>query len=232
MWRYGFLAAFALVPAPVLACRLALALGMDVSASVNTQEYRLQMAGTAAALTSDAVRAEIFRAEPVALALFVWSGLRERWLISEWVVITDGAALERFAGLVANAQRPPFHGRTATGEAMRAGAELIGRAPECARRVLDLATDGRSNDGVPPRKVAVDGFAINALSIGGGAGPLDLGDGVGQVEALSAYLQTHVIRGPGAFVERARSFGDFERAMRRKLLREMQDVMVGEVLRD
>ena len=168
MWRYGFLAALALVPAPVLACRLALALGMDVSASVNTQEYRLQMTGTAAALTSDAVRAEIFRAEPVALALFVWSGLRERWLISEWVVITDGAALERFAGLVANAQRPPFHGRTATGEAMRAGAELIGRAPECARRVLDLATDGRSNDGVPPRKIAVDGFAINALSIGGG----------------------------------------------------------------
>jgi hypothetical protein len=50
---------------------------------------------------------------------------------------------------------------------------------------------------------------------------------VGQVEALSAYLQGHVIRGPGAFVQRARGFGDFERAMQRKLLREMRDVMVG-----
>lgn len=228
MWRHGFIAALALVPAPVFACRLALALGMDVSASVNTQEYRLQMAGTAAALTSDAVRAEVFRAEPVAFALFLWSGLRERWLISEWVLITDDAALERFAGLVATAKRPPFHGRTATGEAMRAGAGLIGRAPDCARAVLDLATDGRSNDGVPPGEVAVAGFVINALSIGGGAGPLDLGEGVGQVEALSAYLQAHVLRGPGAFVEHAQGFGDFERAMRRKLLREMQDVMVGD----
>jgi len=231
MWRCALIVALALVPVPALACRLALALGMDVSASVNTQEYRLQMAGTAAALTSDAVRAEVFRAEPVALAVFLWSGARERWLISDWMVMTDATALERLARIVANAARPPFHGRTATGEAMKAGAELIGRAPECVRRVLDLATDGRANDGVPPREVAADGFAINALSIGGGAGPLDLGNGVGQVEALSAYLQSHVIRGPGAFVQRARGFGDFERAMQRKLLREMRDVMLGAVQR-
>jgi len=231
MWRWVLIAALALAPVPAMACRLALALGMDVSASVNTQEYRLQMAGTAAALTSDAVRAEIFRADPVALALFLWSGARERWLIADWVVMTDAAALERFAGIVGNAARPPFHGRTATGEAMRAGAELMGRAPDCVRRVLDLATDGRANDGVPPREVAVDGFAINALSIGGGAGPLDLGNGIGQVEALSAYLQSQVIRGPGAFVQRADGFGDFERAMQRKLLREMRDVMLGAVRR-
>ena len=222
------LALCALLPKPALACRLALALGMDVSASVNTQEYRLQMQGTAAALTSGAVRAELFRAEPVALATFLWSGARERWLISDWVVIADSGVLERFAGLLATAQRPSFNGRTATGEAMRAGAELMARAPDCVRRVVDLATDGRSNDGMPPWDVAADGFVINALSVGGGAGPLDFGDGVGKVEALSAYLQRYVIRGPGAFVERAKSYQDFERAIERKLVREMQDLLLGD----
>jgi hypothetical protein len=218
-----------LLPASAFGCRLALALGMDVSASVNTQEYRLQMAGTAAALTSAPVRAELFRADPIALALFLWSGARERWLISDWVLITDAVELERFANLLATAKRPRFNGRTATGEAMRAGAELLARAPDCVRQVVDLATDGRANAGIAPASVAVQGVVINALSVDGGTGPLDLGDGVGKLEALSAYLRRYVIRGPGAFVERAKNYADFERAFQRKLLREMQDVMLGAV---
>ena len=38
---------------------------------------------------------------------------------------------------------------------------------------------------------------------------------------LARYYQEFVIQGPGAFVERADDYADFERAMRRKLLREL-----------
>ena len=42
-------------PAQAAACRQALALGLDVSGSVDTDEYRLQLDGLAAALTSPEV---------------------------------------------------------------------------------------------------------------------------------------------------------------------------------
>ncbi len=40
------------------------------------------------------------------------------------------------------------------------------------------------------------------------------------VAELSAHYRAEVIHGPGAFVEVARGYKDFEAAMRRKLLRE------------
>ena len=42
------------------ACRLALALGLDVSGSVDAAEYRLQLDGVAAALTDEDVQAALF----------------------------------------------------------------------------------------------------------------------------------------------------------------------------
>ena len=46
----GLLAGLALTAGPAAACRQALALGLDVSGSVDAVEYRLQTAGLAAAL--------------------------------------------------------------------------------------------------------------------------------------------------------------------------------------
>ena len=43
---------------------------------------------------------------------------------------------------------------------------------------------------------------------------------------LARYYQQYVIQGPGAFVEMATDYADFERAMRRKLLRELGVVEV------
>lgn len=58
------------------ACRQALALGLDVSGSVDAQEYRLQTDGLAAALLHPEV-VEAFLALsdlPVSLAIYEWSG--------------------------------------------------------------------------------------------------------------------------------------------------------------
>lgn len=44
-----------------------------------------------------------------------------------------------------------------------------------------------------------------------------------------AYYRAYVIRGDSAFVEAAQGFEDFEAAMIRKLLRELQVVAVSEV---
>ena len=61
------------------------------------------------------------------------------------------------------------------------------------------------------------GVTINALAIGGAE------DLAGLVE----YFEQNVIRGSGAFVETASDHADFERAMRRKLVREVQTLAIG-----
>jgi hypothetical protein len=47
--------------------------------------------------------------------------------------------------------------------------------------------------------------------------------------ALAAYLARLVIRGPGAFVETAKDYSDFERAMTRKLERELAGMVIGQL---
>jgi hypothetical protein len=64
-------------------CRLALLLGMDVSASVDAAEYQLQIEGLAAALIHPSVvEAALSGTGPVALSIYEWSGASSR--TSSW----------------------------------------------------------------------------------------------------------------------------------------------------
>jgi hypothetical protein len=48
-----------------------------------------------------------------------------------------------------------------------------------------------------------------------------------EVMELSAYFRRRVIHGPGAFIEVALGFADYQRAMERKLLRELEGLVIG-----
>ncbi|MDB9698447.1 DUF1194 domain-containing protein, partial [Planktomarina temperata] len=54
------------------ACRQALALGLDVSGSVDEAEYQLQLQGLAAALISDDVRASLMRLPDAPVRILVF----------------------------------------------------------------------------------------------------------------------------------------------------------------
>ncbi len=220
------------LPAPASACRLALLLALDVSASVDPVEYRLQADGIAAALMSPPV-ADAILAEPgaIALAAFVWSGPADHDRIADWAMIDGPAALSAFAARIAAHPRgSSFDGRTAIGAAMLAAAAEFARAPACLMRTLDIATDGESNVGPAPHRVrdspALADITVNALSIGGDL-PFDHETPDLAAGPLTAYLMRNVIRGPGAFVEQAEDYADVERAMTRKLLRELRGMVVG-----
>jgi Protein of unknown function (DUF1194) len=213
------------------ACRIALVLGLDVSASVDAGEYRLQAEGTAAALIAPEVEAAILDGAPVALAVFTWSGPDDQTLEADWVVIDSRATLRALAARIATFPRPEsVSRRTATGSAMLFARRLLDRAPPCERKVIDLATDGTFNAGPAPEAVrstmAFADTTINALAVAGGPVP-DWRDVKDPTTALAVYLTFRVIHGPGAFVEKAEDYTDFARAMTRKLEREMQGVLLG-----
>jgi Protein of unknown function (DUF1194) len=213
------------------ACRIALVLGLDVSASVDAAEYRLQAEGTAAALLAPQVEAAILDGGPVALAVFTWSGPDDQALEADWVLIDSRTTLEALAVRVATFPRPAtVSRRTATGSAMLFARGLLDRAPPCGRQVIDLATDGTFNAGPAPEVVrgtaAFTDTTINALAVAGGPVP-DWRDVKDPATALAVYLTYRVIHGPGAFVEQAADYTDFARAMTRKLERELQGVLLG-----
>jgi hypothetical protein len=227
--RWAILAGGLLMPGPASACQLALLMALDVSASVDPVEYRLQAEGTAAALLSAPVAGAIL-AEPgqIALSAFVWSGERDHDLVVPWTLIAGPADLETVAARIAGHPRPEsFDGRTAIGAAILAAATRFARGPDCLAQTLDIATDGENNAGPHPAEVKGRiAFTINALSIGGDL-PFDHETPDLATGPLTAYLTRNVIHGPGAFVEQAADYSDVERAMTRKLLREVQGMVVG-----
>lgn len=217
------LAAAAALPAAAqnTTCRLALAFALDVSASVDKSEYRLQLDGLAAGLRDPAVRAAIFGpGGSIALAAYEWSGARQQVMIAPWTMIATGPALDAFANHVAAHRRRFGEFPTAVGYALGYGAVMMHDAPSCRRRVIDMSGDGLSNDGFGPaaayREFDFDSVTVNGLVVGGE-----------DLELISFY-QVHVAHGPDAFVEVAQDYTDYARAMQRKLLREIgRDFVAG-----
>lgn len=227
MIRAGALAAaitVAALPAHAVECRLALALAVDISSSVDAAEDRLQRGGIVAALTSPEVEAAFFAGDlPVALAVYEWSGRYNQEIIVDWTMIDSRAALLRAAETVAASRRSHNDFPTAMGYALGFGAQLLARSPDCISKTLDMAGDGQSNEGFPPQNayrefqfegVTVNGLAVNAADFEGEVG-------------LIAFYKSQVLFGPGAFLIVADGFEDFERAMRRKLERELAPPAIG-----
>lgn len=208
------------------ACRQALALGMDVSASVDEREYRLQRHGLANALLAPDVASALLAgaADPVLLLIYEWSGFRSQSLVQPWTPIRSYADLASVsATLRANTARPPENS-TALGGAALFAARAFAQVPQCRMKTLDLSGDGKNNDGPTPQMLAddprLDGVTINGLVIAPAQSDLTAPQ-PGQGSDLLAHFRTDVIRGPGAFTELAMGVAEFEEAMRRKLLREI-----------
>jgi hypothetical protein len=223
--RAGLFALATFVAAPVEACRLALALALDVSSSVDAAEDALQRGGLASALVAPQVQAAFLApGDPVALAIYEWSGRFKQVLVQDWVLIRSPADLQAVSAQVANSRRSHEDFPTAMGYALGYGATLLRRAPSCAAATLDVSGDGINNEGFGPAEAygafPFDGVTVNGLVINGGEYEAELD--------LVRYYLNEVIRGPASFVEVAQGFDDFERAMRAKLIRELGVLMLGE----
>jgi hypothetical protein len=202
-----------------------LVLAVDVSGSVDRNEYRLQLDGIAAALLDPQVSAQILATPevPVQLAVFEWSNSLYRRVIVDWIALDSFGDLIDVAGVLRGHFTRPKQGATAIGGAMLFADAMFGRGPVCWRRTIDISGDGTNNFGPEPEVTRLLGafneVTINGLVIGSDS---TRGRDERQMEMmeLSAYFRRRVIHGPGAFIEVAQGFDDFERAMTRKLLRE------------
>lgn len=202
-------------------CRLALALGLDISSSVDADEDRLQRQGLANALTSPEVLAALLSVpgETVALAVFEWSGRFQQDVTLNWRHLSTRQEVLAAAAEIRGSRRRYAEFPTAIGYALGYAAGIFAQAPPCLFQTLDISGDGINNDGFAPR-LAYANFPLNDVTVNG----LTIG---GAADDLAGYYRRELIKGPGAFVEEARDFSDFERAMRRKLVRELEARAIG-----
>lgn len=211
-------------------CRLALQLALDVSGSVDGREYRLQMDGVAWALEQPDVLSALVAmpSAPVVLSVFEWSGRDHQRVILDWWPIVSEGDVAAVAGQLRSTTRREAPVSTAIGTALAFGQARFATGPDCARKVIDLSGDGRNNDGRRPQDVRPElgDVQVNALVVG--PGPRAAIGAMGREhDDLMRYFRAEVIAGPGSFIEPAEGYEDFARAMRRKLLKELDVVVLG-----
>lgn len=196
--------------------RLELLLALDASNSVEAAEFRLQRQGIAHAFQQpvviDAIQAASERG--IAVGVMQWSSFTEWTRPASWMKVHDRASAETFGQTVENLSRLSEFGSTAIGRTVNRGVnELRNNRFEGKRQIIDIIGNGRSNVGVEPshardRAVSKD-VTVNGLAI------------LTDDPELDRYFLNEVVGGPGAFVITANSFEDFEKAIERKLLREI-----------
>jgi hypothetical protein len=200
---------------------VALCLAMDVSASVDFDEFALMAGGTAAAFRDPSVLAAATSGPrgAAAVCLVLWSGVGGQDVALGWTRLDGPDSVATIADAIENTPRLPPPGATALGEGMAAGLALLGAFPgEATRYVMDVSGDGPHNQGRAPgpvRDLAVQaGITINALAI------------LNEEPDLLAHYAAEVIGGPGSFAMSCADYPDFTDAILRKLRREFSGALV------
>lgn len=218
--RLYLAAALSIICGKAAACDLALALAVDISGSVDRDEYAIQMDGLAMALRDETVAAALVRAK-ASLLVLQWTGEGRQTIVLDWRAVTDHFALAQIANDITAAPRRWRNYSTAIGEALLATAKTFSdpAVVNCRRRVIDVSGDGASNEGVAPENVRdlleQSEILVNGLAI------------EGSEDGLTAYYREHVIHGPGSFVITANGFEDYPKQIKRKLLRETEERFAG-----
>ncbi len=204
---------------------LELVLAIDVSSSVNEEEYALQMSGFAEAFRHPAVVTviESLGSQGMVVSLIQWSGADTYVQAIDWTRINDRASAEAFAATVESAPRLIEGGATAIGDAMlfaRALLELNGYTG--TRRAVDVSGDGIANQGKQPAVaravLTAENITVNGLAI------------LNEEPRLGAYYKAGVVGGPNAFLVTATDFEDFARAIRIKLITEIDGPLISQHL--
>jgi hypothetical protein len=203
---------------------LVLVLAVDVSDSIDIEELQLQRRGYIDAFAqSDIVEAiKGGKNGRIAVAYFEWADSSEQTLLADWMIIKDLDSARTFGDKLRQAPVRKGH-FTSISAAISYALNLLRRAPhQTERKVIDISGDGRSNDGPPlagARAAALSwNVTINGLPIENERS-LDASNlAPGQ---MAQYYKDEVIGGPDAFIVVAKSFTDIQRAIARKLLREI-----------
>ncbi len=201
---------------------LKLVLAVDVSGSIDNDEFTLEREGTADAFADPEVLKAIRGGSlgRIAVAMLDFSSPQFDKVVIDWTIIKDKASAQAFADTIRNTARTPGR-RTSVSSALELGSLLLESSEKdivATRRVIDVTGDGPNNDGNPMTdahdKTIAQGVVVNGLPVMD-----DMANGY--FPELDKYYAGCVTGGRGAFVVVVKSYKDYSAAMRHKLILEI-----------
>ena len=150
----------------------------------------------------------------VAVAIVQWSEVPGSTLAIDWTLLRTRDDATAFARKITRIPRLLPGGHTGIGRAVLYSLRQIQiNRFEGRRKIIDISSDGRNNDGPYPStardETVAKGVTVNGLAI------------LTDHRNLTDYFRERVVGGPGAFVVSAADYGDFGLAMEEKLAREI-----------
>lgn len=204
--------------------KLELALLVDVSGSVDANEYALQKGGYVQAFQSAAIHNLIAGATGgIAVTYIEWSGAGQQAQLVDWTHLEDAADANAFAATISSKSRA-FSGNTAPGSAINfAVPKFTNNGFEGSRLVIDVSGDGTQNEGAntaTARDSALAGGidAINGLAI---ENPTTTNP---FPTVNFDWYNANIKGGTNAFVIGVTQFSDFAGAVETKIGREIVGV--------
>jgi hypothetical protein len=223
----GALTALASLPAPAqptapIEVDIKLVIATDNSHSITNYEEQLQRQGIAD-LFSDPEVVKAIQSGPlgrIAVAMVDWAGYREDKVVLDWTIVKDKESAAALAAKVRDIPRM-LGQRTSISNAIEVSIDLLNRSDNkiiANRKAIDVSGDGPNNDGVSMQQVhdatKNNGIMVNGLPI------MDEG-AEGYFPELDKYYAACVVSGKNGFLIVVKSYKDFGRAMRRKLVLEI-----------
>ncbi len=209
--------AFTAVAQDKVPVAIELVLALDSSASVDHDEFQLQLRGLAAAFRDPDVLGAVDRLKPfgVAVAVTQWGGPGETRTVVPFTHLETARDAKAFGFRIGLIRRWMRASSTSIATAIDDSAALItSNGFEGQRLVIDVSGDGPDN-GTADLDAAREharaaGITVNGLAI------------EAEDKTLHDFYRDRVIIGADSFVERAHGFDDFIRAIKEKLLRELR----------
>jgi hypothetical protein len=219
--------AAAAAPANAVPVDVELVLAVDVSESMDRQEYAVQRVGYVQALRDPAF-IQAARSGPhgrVAVTYFEWAGSVHNASVVPWQVIDSAESARAFAAKLEARPFRAFRGTSISGALSFGVSSLQSNGFQGRRLVIDISGDGPNNYGRPViaarDEAVVQGVTVNGLPVMIRPSPI--------FPDMDRYYAACVIGGPGSFVLPVRAASEFVPAIRRKLVLEVSGGTVAAV---
>ena len=205
--------------ATLIPVNVELSLLVDVSPSISSREYTLQMEGYRDAFVRLSSEFGSGDFGSVAINLIQWAGSNQQEQSIPWTLLNDQASALQFADAIGALVEPDNFAGTVPSSAIQFATPLFSSNEYDGQRwVIDVSGDGRATSGISTslardNALAAGVSAINGLPI------VTTGSGT----SLETWYGNNIQGGAGSFTIAANGFEDVGRALEQKLRRELTD---------
>jgi len=208
---------------------------LDVSGSISSSEYDLQMDGYAFSFREQSVQDAILDTSDgsfgsIAVQTIMWSGESQQSIGIDWTLLDSASSIESYANSLESLNRP-FSGTTYTAEGLQFGAQQFdNNGFDGTRKVIDVSGDGYGYDYMYGDNWWFSGENTSEVRDNALASGIDTINGITithdyrQVgdQDLTSWYTSDVSGGAYAFVIEADGFQDFSSALTTKLTAEIE----------